>query len=159
MLIILYFSLCDMNELNNNNLLIFNVSTCLISNIFHYYVVRRVFKYWYMKWKKNCRCILNYLLTWYTWRGFEAVKASSAAESEISPLSQIPWAIRTIRNLIKDAVASCRGDVVGHLGHIRNESKKQFELKFRFFSFITSHVSQIFRQQIFLVSSNRQDCY
>ena len=50
--------------------------------------------------------------------------------------------------IVKDAVASNRGNIDEHFGLIKNKFEKFVELKFEFFSSNTSHVSEIFRQRI-----------
>ena len=46
----------------------------------------------------------------------------------------------TMRYVIKDAIASFRGDIVGHFRLIKNKFKKLGRLKLEFFSFNASHV-------------------
>ena len=45
-----------------------------------------------------------------------------------------------MRQMVQDAVASCRGDVVGHFGLIMDEFQKVIKLKFEFFSINTFNV-------------------
>ena len=60
--------------------------------------------------------------------------------------------------LVEDAIASWCGDTVGQFWLIRNELQKPVELKFKFFSFNTFDVSQIFWQRVEQTRSKYSYC-
>ena len=56
--------------------------------------------------------------------------------------------------LVKDAVASLCGDIVGHFWLIRNECQKFIKLKFEFFSFTLSMSLRYFGNELYKRGTN-----